>query len=299
MTSLPEVTVIVPTKALAARAAVIQRALDSIRSQRGVRTVAVVVVNGSEKDPSLVGTLQSESGVKLIETSDAGIPNALRIGREAVTTEWFTSLDDDDLILPDGLAVRVEALKARPDCNTIITNSLRRHGDHQEIDVPDMAKVERSPLDSLSDRNWLRPGAWLCRSAQVSCAFFDQMPPALECTYLAIRFVLNGGVCFLDRPTIAHYTDTPDSETKLDNYPIIAADALLQIRGLPLPADTRRWIDWRISSAHHSVANLKLMEGDLNEAWRRHLLSLRGRAGWRYLSFTRRLLAANLAWRTR
>lgn len=299
MTSLPEVTVIVPTKALAARTAVIQRALDSIRSQQGVRTVAVIVVNGSEKDPSLVDMLKSSSSVQMIETSDAGIPNALRIGRDAVTTEWFTSLDDDDLILPDGLTARVEALQANDGCNTVITNSLRRHGDQEEIDVPDMTKVEHAPLDYLGKRNWLRPGAWLCRTERIPSAFFDHMPPALECTYLVIRFVLNGGVCFLDRPTIAHYTDTDGSETKLDHYPISVADALLQIRGLPLPADTRRWIDRKISSAHHSVADLKLKEGDLNEAWRRHVLSLRHRTGWRHLSFTRRLLAATLPWRTR
>jgi len=298
MTAPPEVTVIIPTKALAVRATRIHRALNSMRCQQGVRTLALVVVNGSEADPALVDELKAASGVRVLEARDKGIPHALRAGREAVTTEWFTALDDDDEILPGGLAARIQALEASPECSTVITNSVRRSGDEEHLEITDMSEVERSPLRALAERNWLRPGAWLCRSAGIPASLFDDMPKALECTYLAIRFVLNGGVCFLDQPTIAHYTDTPDSETKSKDYAMSVANALPQIRELPLPADTRRWIDRRISSAHHGLADAELRDGRLGQAWRWHLRSLGGRRGWRYLPFTRHLLLASVS-RTR
>jgi len=295
MTSRPEVTVIIPTKALGARASPIRRALESIRRQQDVRPHTLVVVNGCEADPDLVEALRAESTVLVLEARERGIPSALQLGRKAVRSEWFTSLDDDDVILPGGLATRIRALQARPDCSTVITNSMVRCGDEERIDVPDMSRVERAPLGELARRNWLRPGAWLCRSAQIPSNFFDDMPRALECTYLAARFVLNGGVCFLDQPTIAHYIDTPDSESKLKSYKVHVAHALPHILRLPLPADVRRLFARRVSSARHDVADLVLREGDLGAAWRWHLRALRARGGLRYLSFTRRLLLASLA----
>lgn len=294
MASLLSVGVIVPTCAVAERAALIHRALASVLSQEGVNAVPVVVVNGANRCPELVRELGSDPRVQLIEIPQAGIPDALRAGRDAMQCEWFSSLDDDDLYLPDALATRVQALRARPECGAVVTNGYVRGHGVERLHVPDMQRVARDPLKALTEGNWLLPGSWMCRTESVGSGLFHRMPRMLECTYLALQLVLHCRPCFVDRPTVVWNTDTPGSASKSREYWLGHVEALEQLLELPLPPDTRRWLMASRTSAQHERADFHLRENALLQAWPWHIRTLTSRGGWRHAPFTLRLLLAAL-----
>ena len=127
-----------PTRALRERAEVLRRAIDSVLSQAGVRAVPLIVVNGTGRDPGLVEALTADPRLRVLCQEEAGIPAALRAGREVLDTPWFADLDDDDLFLPGALALRVDTLERRPDCCAVITNGYRRSASGTDVlNAPD------------------------------------------------------------------------------------------------------------------------------------------------------------------
>ncbi|MGD8430781.1 MAG: glycosyltransferase family A protein, partial [Ectothiorhodospiraceae bacterium] len=139
MAPRPRVSVIVPTRGLGRRAALVRRALESVLSQQGVETIPIVVINGPDRDPGLVADLRRDSRLRLLDVADAGIPDALKAGREAIDTPWFSALDDDDLYLPGALLSRIRALESRPGYGAVVTNGLVRNHGTERLHVPDMA----------------------------------------------------------------------------------------------------------------------------------------------------------------
>lgn len=294
MADCPSVDVIIPTLALARRADLIKTALKSVLSQEYVKPRAIVVANGPKRDPSLLRELETMPGIRLIEVLEPGIPGALQAGRAAVASDWFAALDDDDILLPGALRKRINILRERPSCETVVTNGFRQNAGKRVRHVKDLAAVQRDPLDALSQGNWLLPGAWLCRSAAIDAPFFEGMPRYLENTYLAIQFSLRGSLHFLQEPTVVWNMDTPGSESKSREYALGLAEALEQLLALPLPARTRRRLRRASSEARHSKAALQLQDGAYADAWRSHLKSLAAPSGWRYLPFGLRILRATL-----
>lgn len=286
------VTVIFPTLARADRAPRLRRALDSVLAQEGVRAVPLVVINGDEQDPGLVRELSRDSRLRVTSVAERGIPQALRAGRELVDTPWFSRLDDDDVMLPGALALRVATLTARPGLDAVVTNGYRRDATGDTLNVTDAARVQRDPLRALLEGNWLLPGSWLCRTAAIGPEIFGDAPHSLECTYLAVRLASSGRMVFLEQPTVAWHTDVPGSESKTLAWHLGEADALARILELDLPEDFCDGIRRKIAEACHSVAGRYVAEGNFREAWRWHTRSLRTRGGWRYLLYTRRVLAA-------
>src|SRR5688572_14049669 len=254
-----DVTVIIPTLALAEREVSLFRAIESVLGQENIRAT----------------------------------PVALRAGREVVDTSWFGTLDDDDYLLPGALLTRVRALSEHPECDTVVTNGYRRDATGGDvIHVTDPDRVRRDPLGHLLEANWLLPGSWLSRSSAIDPQVFAEMPRFLECTYLAVRFAIAERLLFLDEPTVVWHAGRPGSQSWSRSHRLGQADALQRILKLSLPAPFRAGAMRKFTAACHAATDLYLEERDLGEAWRWHLRSLRGSGGWRYLLYTRRLLAA-------
>jgi hypothetical protein len=281
MPDLPEAAVIIPTRALDERASLLRRAIASVLSQEGVRAIPIVVVNGSRWDRCLVHDLRREPQVRFVQIEAEGIPGALGAGRAAVDTPWFSTLDDDDLYLPDAMATRLQALQANPHCDIVVTNGLVRHGYREELHIQDMSSIEAGPLKALTEANWLLPGSWLCRSDSVGASLFADMPEFLECTYLAIQFSLRGHVCFVDRPTIVWHKDTPGSESKSREYILGQESALQRLLELPIPPEFRNMLLGRIAWTRYEVALFHANEGHMLPALQAYLRSLSGPGGWR------------------
>ena len=286
------VSVIVPTRALRQRGALLRRALDSVSAQEAVCAVPLVVINGPDRDPELTRELHADRRLRVATLEQADLPTALRAGREMVQTNWFTELDDDDVLLPGALAVRVQALEERPEFDAVVTSGFRRDAAGDALSIDDVRIVEQDPVRALLRHNWLLPGAWLCRTDTVGPGLFEGMPRFRECTYLALRLATSYRIKFLDCPTVVWHADTPLSESKSRGYVIGGVAALRRILELDLPSDVRAQFRTSISNACNAIADLHLKEGNLKKAWDWHLQSLREPGGWRYLPYTRLLVYA-------
>ncbi len=284
------VTVLLPTRAQRERAAVLLRAIDSVLAQEHVLPVPLIIINGAACDAQLVAMLRRDERLRVLVSEDEGLPAALHTGRRATDTPWFCDLDDDDLLLPGALALRLDALRDRPDCCAVITNGYRRDGGRDVLNVPANLCVAADPLRAMLRRNWLLAGSYLCRSADVGPQVFRDMPRYLERTYLGLRLVTMGQILWLDQPTVVCHVNTPGSESASSASVLGHADALRRILGLPLPADMQTTLKARIADACHAASEFSRSSGARREAFRWHFRSLCERGGWRYLPYTRHLL---------
>jgi glycosyltransferase involved in cell wall biosynthesis len=287
--SRQEVSVIIPTLAVAERAAELYRAIESVLVQEGVRPVLIVVANGTRGDPALLARLRADSRIRLVERREAGIPGALLAGRMLVSTNWFGTLDDDDVLLPGALAARVEALLANPHATGVVSNGFRRSGAGDELHVTEPELVRADPLGRLLVANWLLPGSWLCRSADFGPGVFAEMPRFLECTYMAVRFAMTGRMLFLDQPGVVWRMGRAGSMSWSRPHRLGEADAMQGILKLPMPSRIRRGFRRKLGKACHAISETYLREGNRREAWRWHLRSLGKPGGYWFLWFTRHL----------
>jgi glycosyltransferase involved in cell wall biosynthesis len=284
------VTVIVPTLALRERRELLRRALQSLLDQAGVRVVPLVVVNGPAPDPEVLCDLLGDRRLRLHFCESAGLPAALRCGREIVDTPWFADLDDDDLLLPDALARRVDALERRPDCWAVVTNGLRRTAAGDVLHVSGDEDIAADPLGALLRQNWMLPGAYLCRTAEVGPEIFERVTPYLERTCLAIRLTTRGRICWIREPTVLYQEESPGSQWNSGACIVGQPAALREILSMDLPAGFRAALRARVSQALHAASDYEWRRGALRDAWRWHLHSLLEPGGWRYLPYTLRLL---------
>lgn len=284
------VTVIIPTLGRAERAQCLTTAIESAISQRNVVTRVIVVLNGNRVDPEVERRLRTDPAIRLIRLEPGDLPKALRTGREAVDTPYFTALDDDDLLLPGALERRVRELEDHPECAVVVTNGYCRAHGHDEILITIDQRINEDPLHALLDRNWLLPGSWLCRTDAVDATLFDDMPRFLECTYLGMRFATEYAMRWIGEPTVVYNLGSPEAESRSRAYVVGQAAALRGLLSLDLPDSARARLRRRIADAYHAASGRERAGGGLAAAWRWHLASLISPGGWRYLPYTRHLL---------
>lgn len=290
----PAVTIIIPTRGLRERAASLEAAITSASTQCDVRPVVIVVLNGPRRDPAVEGSLRADPRITLVVRDRANLPAALAAGRAMVETPWFTALDDDDLLLPNALSLRLQALEQQPECAAVVTNGWRRNGSGDTLQVASHDDVSADPLRAMLAHNWLLPGSWLCRSDRVGTDVFEGMPDFLECTYLGLRLASEHRIVWRDTPTVIYTVGSPSAESASRAYVLGQVTALRRIIALPLPDDVRRTLRSRIAGAYHAAADHDRRAGSLGAAWRWHLTSLLQPSGWRYAPFLRHLVRDTL-----
>ena len=287
------ISVIIPTKANPERRALLKRAIQSVLAQENVHAVPVVVVNGSDRDPELMSELVTDRRLRVTTMELADLPTALRVGRESVDTAWFAELDDDDVFMPGALVTRKEALEKEPEFDVVVTNGVRRgtNGDKLHF-VEDISIIRADPLRAMWRHNWLLPGSWLCRADAVGTEIFKTIPKFRECTYLGLQFAIKYRIKFLDCPTVIYHTDTPQSESKSQQYALGVAHATRQMLELNLPLDLRRSLRIALGRACSANANYYLEKKDFCAAWSWYCQSLSGPGKWRRVLFARRFAYA-------
>ena len=291
----PAVTIIVPTRALRERSESLAAAMESILSQDGVRAVPLVVLDRTTGSAEVESALRLDPRIRLLQIDAVDIPAKLRAGRAEVTTPFFGTLDDDDFLLPGGLARRLEVFCRHPDCTVVVSNGYLRLPSGDTVLVPPDANVAADPLRAMVRANWCLPGSWLARTDRVSAALFDGMPRNLENTFLALRFATEHRMQWLDEPTVTHVMGSPAAMSMSREFVLGQADALRRIIRLALPREIRSEYRRRIATAYHAAADHDYYAGHLADAWRWHNASLRSPGGWRYLPFTLHLMRASLA----
>jgi Glycosyl transferase family 2 len=236
--------------------------------------------------------LRDIDGVQIIVLPEAGLPRALRAGRDAVRTPWFGTLDDDDMLMPDALARRVGTLEGNLAADVLVTNGINRRGTVDALHVHDDLRVGTDPLRALHRQNWLLPGSWLARTERVGTSLFDGMPPYRECTFLALRFCTEYAMAWMQEPSVVYHVGSPESVSHSYEYLQGQAQAARMLLSLRLPAQMRRRVRREIAAALHEAADRCWSDGALREAWRFHGQSLRAWCGFRFLPFTRHLILA-------
>ena len=288
----PEVastTVIIPTTATAGRRASLLNAIHSAGQQSGVTTKILVVVNGHQFDPVLFAVLRSRRDIKVAALTVADLPGALFAGRQLVDTEFFCFLDDDDEILPNGLAARLRALTERPEVAFVATNGYCRSNGAEQVNITNTDIVSADPLLAMTDKCWLASCGGLYRTCLVDVRSFADLPRFLEWTYLGLKLASTRRMFFLDQPTFRVH-DSEDSLSKSVDYRAGAIAALQAALDLSLPRRVNHRLRIRLSAAHHVLAGDYLRRNKLRLAWVHHLASLAQPGGVKYLSFSRRLI---------
>lgn len=291
------VTVVIPTTAIPERFALLMRAIQSVKEQRNVRAIPLVVLNGAQYTSHDEDALRAEPDVIVAKQNERSLPAALRLGRSLVSTPWFASLDDDDLLTPDALDKRLGVFAEFPETEVVATSGFIRHNGRDRLNMPPSRRIGDDPLRALVTLNWFLPGCWLARTDRVLPDVFDGMPKYRECTFLALKLASQYKLRWLDEPTVIRFVDSPFAESQTREYVMGQVDAMRALAKLPLPRYLQRSIQWRIAAAHHETADRFWTEGNMQEAWREHLESLRAFRGLRYLPFTRRLLMSSLRFR--
>jgi hypothetical protein len=297
MSAQAEVTVIIPTIADERRAKTIWRAIESAGPASGAITRVIVVVNGKRFSPRLLEELSGTAGVECVYVEQGSLPLALLTGRQAVRSEFFAFIDDDDEFLHGGLGKRLAIARAHPDAAFVISQGwFRASSDVLQVAIPAHA-IMADPLGTLLYENWLCTSAsGLYRSTIVTADDFAEMPSYLEWTYLGFRLAARHEFMFFDEPTYRRY-DTTDSVSKSLSFRLGMVYALQSILRLDLPGAVRAGLRRKITKATHDLSEQALESGHLSQAWLHHMRSIPMPGGWKYLPYTRHLLRPSARWR--
>ncbi len=275
------VSIIIPTTAERRRAESLWRAIESVRCQLKQTDDLIVVVNGNRWDPGLLQQLQGAQ-FRLIRLREPSLPAAILRGRQAVTSDYFGFLDDDDVYLEDALQSRIQALKSTG-ADFAVSNGWNAHG---KAVIPDLRAVERDPLRSLLARNWLASCGGLYRSATVPADLFDGLVKYYEWTVLAFQLLMAGKKpCFVGRETY-RLSDTEGSASKERSLEALRnAVAVVEHLFAHAPREMRQGLSAKRAAAYHDTSAQYLASKDISKAWRMHAASL-AKGGWQYLSYT-------------
>ena len=284
------IAVILPTSATATRLACLNRAIESVLSQRDVKVDLIVVANGPQCDWEILNGLEKRSDLRLVYTEEASYPGALRLGRDLIDAPFFAEIDDDDEFLPMALATRLHYIERDPAIDVVVTNGILRRDGRDLVGIRDIAACQVDPLRRLMDDMWLVPCAGFYRSDTVTRDFFQAIPPAMEWTYIGARLSLTKNILFVDVPTFVYNRDTDGSLSRSKSYLLSTPEAIAGLLELDLPADVRGLVKQKHVQSLHAASTIELRDGKVSEAWKWHLRSLTHPYGWRYLTYTRHLV---------
>lgn len=283
------ISVIIPTTCETGRRGSLKRAIASVAAQERVSVELIVVVNGLRFDPECYEELRSMPGLNVAYLEEGSLPLAVKHGRSLATAPYFSFLDDDDEYLPDALWRRLQPLLSDEAIDYVVSNGYSCIEGRDRQAVINVEAVRNDPLRALLKENWLASCGGLYRSSRVSTGYFDGKTRYLEWTLLAYKLASTRKMVFVDEPTYRIH-DSLGSLSKSEAFREAEIGVLAQILTLDLPADIKVGLRVKIGRAYHSLSNHYRRQGDFRRAWRCHLASLRHPEGFRYLTYSRRLL---------
>lgn len=283
-------SVIIPTLADTVRSSSIKRAIDSIRNASTDPIQVIVVINGNRFNDIICNWLRQQPDLLVAKIDEGSLPLAQRHGRQLVTTEYFSFLDDDDEYLPHSIDLKISLLKQYPFADFVISNGFKRSNAIDELFYPEIETVGKDPLTALFQRNWMASCGVMFRSNTVDQSFFDKPHPYGEWTWLAYNLLLSGKQLKVINEPGFRIHDTPGSLSKSDAYRESYFALYQRMLQMQPPQRIKDIIMARIGAAYHDKSATQLIKGQWLNAWTSHLKSLTYPKGLRYLSYTRRLL---------
>jgi glycosyltransferase involved in cell wall biosynthesis len=286
-----QVSTIIPTLAEEKRASALKKCIKSVRLSSSIKINIIVVVNGSRFDHELLTWLKQQHDVTLIIEPVPSAPNAIRLGRQAVTTPFFSTLDDDDEYLPQSTDRKLQTLISQPEAALLVTNiQSTQYNNTDQLYYDHLNRVPGDPLGTLFEQNWLASSNALYRSEQICNEFFSDFHPYAEWTWLAFKLALEGKRVATLNEACAKYNYTPDSLSHSAAYRDAYFSLFERMLDCSPPHRIKKMIQRRLSAALHDRSEELLKIGKNREAFAIHLRSLTLPGGWRYLAYSRYLI---------
>lgn len=283
----PRVSVIVPTMAAPQRIHLLKRAVDSIRrsSQSFIRII--VVVNGNRFDHEACAWLRAQPDIQFEYVEEPSAPKAILKGRGLVTSEFFSTLDDDDEYLEGATDDKLHLMDLAPNIDLVVANGFEVKNGVDTLFYSDFKQVSDNPLQCLMNFNWLHNCNALYRTASFDIGYFADSHPYAEWTWLAFKCAMaNKRIEVLQKPAF-RYHDTIESLSKSAEYRNAAIPLFRRMLECGPPTDIAHAIQKKMGAAWHDASDVALKNGRRNEAFKCHLKSLLSPGGSRYLSFSR------------
>lgn len=287
---MPEVTVIIPTAAAYCRLASLKNAIDSIFLAVSDDVAIIVAVNGNRQSPTVITMLESLNRVRVEYFEFSSAPLACLEGVRLVSTPYYCFLDDDDEFLPNAIDDRLKKIASNDDFDLVVTNGYRNVSGIDAICLTEIESITVDPMKALFDQNWLASCGVLFRKDRIGPEYFENPQPYVEWTWLAFNLINSGkNIAVLNDPTY-RINETLTSVSKSPDYFISIYGLYIRMLQCSPDRQTARLIKRRLADWFHADAEQKWQRGSMLAAWRSHFKSLTFRGGWRYLTFTRKLL---------
>ena len=209
-TSKPLVSVVIPTYN---RAALLDEALSSAGAQVGAGTlfdVEIVVVDDASSDETPAAVRRHPTVRYIRHATNRGGSAARNTGIAASSGSLIAFLDDDDLWLPNKLALQVPVLEAHPDAGGVYSHM--RLSDEQGGSLwPDRTRTESGFMfrELLLDNFMLTPTVLVRREAFGKAGYFDEQLTSSQDYDMLLRLTFH--FPFLYAPgVVAVYPPRPD-----------------------------------------------------------------------------------------
>jgi hypothetical protein len=168
----------------------LDRALLSLECQTHSNLHAIVVAyrNADAVSRSLSARDNGNLNVTVTPSADTGLRStALWAGLNAVSSEFYGILDDDDTLLPDHVASCLATLDANPEIDLAYAGTILVHEDGNEMEPRSVMSFPHFVPEVFRQRNDICSNAWLARHATVQRAGPDPELIAGEDYYLLLR----------------------------------------------------------------------------------------------------------------
>jgi glycosyltransferase involved in cell wall biosynthesis len=131
----------------------LREALASVRRQTRPPSEIIVVDDGSTDDTAAVAA--SDPGVRCVRQPNRGLAHARNRGIQAATGDCLVFLDADDRLMPDAIAVGLEALAAHPACAFVFGRCTRIDARGAELPTVAPPPIPGDPYEALLQNNWI------------------------------------------------------------------------------------------------------------------------------------------------
>lgn len=284
-----KITVIIPTTGRKQRANSLLRAIDCILNQKSISAVPLLILNGKTYDRELFGKLKTNKDIRFKYIERGSLPNAIYEGRELVDTEFFSFLDDDDIYTMDSLSKKISEFNSDNSLDVVVGNGYKIKSDGIYKVLKYNQRLNNQPLIELTKYNWLASCAALFKTNSVGIDFFDRDFNYYEWTYVAYKLCLSKKIKFIDDITyIVNSTDA--SRSKSEEYVLAQPLLYLRLTQLSLPNEFRKIIMNNEIKCFHNISNYYLNANMKTKAWKWHFKSLMSFYGFKYWTYTRKLL---------
>jgi len=253
--------------------------------------VPLIVVNGSHYDEEALKYWAARPDVRMFQLEEGDQAKARYLARKQVDTEFFASIDDDDIFLPGAMSARLAPMRADRSVDLVVGNGIIERDGVESIVLARLDLHRRDPLIGLAAENWMPSScAATFRTDAIGPGYFERLSRWMEWTALAFQLAVDGRkIVFLDDLTY-RIADTASSLSKGIDYALGAPETLRQLLQNPLPGEAQTVWRRKYGAALHALAGLHLSRGEARSAWKAHIGSLFCDGGGRYVLYSRKLV---------